>query len=358
MFLASVVGSMPRPHFVRDLLDPERAPRDPAALAARMDAAVDFVVALQEQAGLDVVTDGEYRRRSYIGIIADVCDGFALERRAGSWWHTVVAPLVVARPGLAAAEARYLKQRTDRRVKVALPSPYLLGTRMWDPQRSVDAYPTRRAFMEALVPILRGEVIALRDAGCDVCQIDDPHLCLFVDPAVRNSIEDVDAEIAMAVDLTNAVTAGITGITRAIHLCRRNKGRAGWIGVGGYQPIMPALQRLEVDQYVLEFTIPVAGELAVLAQLPEDRSIGLGCVDCRGEVVDSVDTIVARVERALEFLPAERIELNPDCGFAPGNAADIPLDEAYGKLCNEAAAARRLRERFSAGSRTGRSAPA
>ena len=354
-FPASVVGSMPRPQFVRDLLDPEQAPADPAVLAARLDAAVDFVVALQEQAGLDVVTDGEYRRRSYIGIIADVCDGFALERRGGSWWHTVQAPLVAARPGQAAAEARYLKARTDRRVKVALPSPYLLGTRMWDAERSRDAYPTRRAFMEALVPILRGEVIALREAGCDVVQIDDPHLCLFVDPAVRKAMDDVEAEIAMAVDLTNAVTSGIGGLTRAIHLCRRNKGRAGWIGEGGYEPILPALRRLEVDQYVLEFTIPVAGELAVLAQLPEDRTIGLGCVDCRGAVVDSVDTIVARVERALQYLPAERIELNPDCGFAPGNAADIPLDEAYAKLCNEAAAARRLRD----GSRTpGRPSPA
>ncbi len=342
---------MPRPQFVRDLLDPERAPSDPAALATRLDAAVDFVVALQEQAGLDVVTDGEYRRRSYIGIIADVCDGFLLERRAGSWWHTVVAPLEAVRPGLAAAEARYLRSRTDRRIKVALPSPYLLGTRMWDPDRSRNAYPTRRAFMEALVPILRAEVIALREAGCDVCQIDDPHLCLFVDPAVRRQVEDVEAEIAMAVDMTNAVTAGVGGITRAIHLCRRNKGRAGWIGEGGYEPLLPALRRLEVDQYVLEFTIPVAGELAVLAQLPEDRTIGLGCVDCRGEVVDSVDAIVARVERALEYLPAERLELNPDCGFAPGNAAEIPLDEAYAKLSNEAEAARRLRDRVSGGSR-------
>ncbi len=345
-FPASVVGSMPRPQFVRDLLDPDRAPRDPAVLARRLDAAVDFVVALQEQAGLDVVTDGEYRRRSYIGIIADVCDGFALELREGRWWHTVVAPLAVARPGLAAAEARYVRSRTDRRIKVALPSPYLLGSRMWNEERSRDAYPTREAFMEALVPVLRGEVVALRDAGCDVCQIDDPHLCLFVDPSIRRRHADPDAEIALAVDLTNAVLGGITGITRAIHLCRRNKGRAGWIGEGGYEPLLPALQQLDVDQYVLEFTIPVAGELAVLAQLSPDRTIGLGCVDCRGEVVDSVETIVGRVERALEYLPPERLELNPDCGFAPGNSADIPLDEAYAKLTNEAEAARRLRERL------------
>jgi 5-methyltetrahydropteroyltriglutamate--homocysteine methyltransferase len=97
-FPASVVGSMPRPTSSATC-STRSGPARPAALAPGWTQRSTFVVALQEQAGLDVVTDGEYRRRSYIGIIADVCDGFALERREGSWWHTVVAPLVVARPG-------------------------------------------------------------------------------------------------------------------------------------------------------------------------------------------------------------------------------------------------------------------
>ena len=153
LFPTGVVGSMPRSQFVRDLLDPEKVRSDSAEFSKRMNAAVDYILALQEAAGLDVVSDGEYRRRSYIGIIADVADGFALERKDGVWWHTVVAPMEVKRAGLAAEEARYLRARTDRKVKVCLPSPYLLGQRMWDPERSRGAYPTREAFMEALVPI-------------------------------------------------------------------------------------------------------------------------------------------------------------------------------------------------------------
>ncbi|MCC6748012.1 MAG: cobalamin-independent methionine synthase II family protein, partial [Deltaproteobacteria bacterium] len=345
LFRASIVGSMPRSQFVRDLLDPERAPKDPVALRQALDAAVDYVVALQEMAGLDVISDGEYRRRSYIGIIADVCDGFLLERRDGVWWHTVVAPLKVVRPGLAAAEARYLRARTRRQIKVALPSPYLLGQRMWDEARSREAYPTREAFMEALVPILRDELVALRDAGADIVQLDDPHLCLFVDASVRARYPDPDREVDLCVELVNGVLGGVTGVTRAIHLCRRNKGRAGWVGSGGYDPILPALKRLEVEQYVLEFTIPVAGDLSVLRELPEDRQVGLGCVDCRGAVVDSVEQIVARVEQALAHLRPEQVVLNPDCGFAPGNAAEIPIDEAYAKLQHEARAAALLRER-------------
>ncbi len=346
LFSAGVVGSMPRSQFVRDLLDPEKAPSDPEAFSRRMDAAVDYIVALQEAAGLDIVSDGEYRRRSYIGIIADVAEGFVRERKDGLWWHTVEEPMRVVRPGLAAAEARYLKGRTDRQVKVCLPSPYLLGRRMWDPEQSREAYATREAFMEALIPILRGELALLKEAGADIVQFDDPHLCLFVDERVRTQFENPDREIDLCVDLLNQIVDGFDGITCAIHLCRRNKGRAGWVGEGGYGPILPALQRLRMDQYVMEFTIPVAGDLSVLKQLPGDRQVGLGCVDCRGETVDSVEAIVGRVEQALAYLEPEQILLNPDCGFAPGNAADIPIDEAYGKLCNEAAAAGVLREKY------------
>jgi 5-methyltetrahydropteroyltriglutamate--homocysteine methyltransferase len=346
LFPAGVVGSMPRSQFVRDLLDPDLRPEDPAVLRKDMDAAVDYILALQEMAGLDMVSDGEYRRRSYIGIIADVCDGFLLERKDAVWWHTIVEPMTVARPGLAAEEARYLRARTDRMIKVALPSPYLLGQRMWDAERSKAAYPTREAFMEALVPILRGELEALGEAGADIVQFDDPHLCLFVDPKVRADFKDPDREADLCVDMLNQIVEGVDSMTTAIHLCRRNKARKGWVGEGGYDPILPALKKLKVDQYVMEFTIPVAGDLAVLKELPEGCQVGLGCVDCRGETIDPVETIVERVEKALEFLEPRQIYLNPDCGFAPGSAAEIPIDEAYAKLRNEAAAAQRLRAKY------------
>ena len=164
-FPAGVVGSMPRSQFVRDLLDPDRTPEDPSEFSARMDASVDYVLALQEAAGLDVVSDGEYRRRSYIGIIADVADGFVRERKEGLWWHTVVAPVVAKRTGLAAAEAEYLRARTQKAIKVCLPSPYLLGQRMWHRERSRDAYPTREAFMQALVTGPSGRTAAAPGRG-------------------------------------------------------------------------------------------------------------------------------------------------------------------------------------------------
>ena len=343
---------MPRPAFVRDLFDPpaglETGEAGERERARRLDAAVGYVVALQEQAGLDLVSDGEWRRRSYVGVVAELAHGFELGWVEGRSWHTVVAPLSPKRPGFVAAEARFLRAHTDRLTKVCLPSPYLLGQRMWDQTRSRAAYPTREAFMRALVPYLRRELELLGDAGADVVQFDDPHVCLFVDPRVRAESAEPERELALAIDLLNEIVAARRpdGPLIALHLCRRNRGRAGWWGEGGYDPILPELRRLRVDQYVLEFTIPVAGDVAALRGLPDDRLIGLGCVDCRGEHVDTPAEIVARVEAALRYVDADRLSLNPDCGFAPGAAAEIPLDEAYAKLRHEALAAQILRERY------------
>jgi 5-methyltetrahydropteroyltriglutamate--homocysteine methyltransferase len=236
-------------------------------------------------------------------------------------------------------------KHTSRPVKVALPSPYLLSVRLWEEGVSRKAYPTRESFADAIVPILRAQVEALAEAGVHTVQLDDPHLCLFVDKEIRAGFANADAEVNHCVGLINRVFDGIEGVNKAVHLCRRNKGRRGWIGEGSYDPIMPALRELAVDQLMMEFTIPVAGDMKCLRALPSRVNVGLGCVDCRGEVVDEPDVIVKRVEQALEHVEAKRITLAPDCGFAPGNAADIPLDEAYAKLRNMARAAAILRER-------------
>lgn len=347
LFPASVVGSLPRPQFVRDLLERRRLGEiDDADYRKQMDAAVSFAIAMQESAGLDVISDGEWRRWSYIGVIAELCDGFEFDVRDGRSWHTVVRPLSAGHAGVIAEEVRFSKPRTTRQVKVCLPSPYLLGQRMWDSERSAKAYPTRRVFVEALVPFLRDELIRCREAGADLVQFDDPHICLFVDAAVQQQFDDWKSELSLGVDLLNQIVAGVAGVTIALHLCRRNRARQGWWGEGGYAPIMPWLNRLNVHQFTLEFTIPVAGDFAVLRDLPEHAQIGLGCVDVRSEKIDTPDEIAARVEQALQHVDASRLTLNPDCGFAPGSAAEIPLDEAYSKLTNEALAARMLRDRW------------
>lgn len=348
LFPTSVVGSMPRPAWVRRLISDDPS-IDDSDRARWMDAAIGSVIALQEAAGLDVITDGEWGRKSYIGVIAELADGFELSTASdGRPWTVVTEKLTPRQPGHIAAEVVRTKRLTDRAIKSTLPAPALLGERMWDPVASAAAYPTRESFVEACVPILRREVELLRDEGVSIVQIDDPHLCLFVDPEVRAGYDNPDRAADFAADMTNQVVDGIEGVRLAVHLCRRAgaRVRGEHAHEGGYGPIIGPLNRLKVHHLTMEFTAPQAGDMEVFGELREDFEIGLGCVGCQPGRVDMADEIVERVEMALKHIDPARVTLNPDCGFAPGSAADVSLDEVYTKLCHEVEAARRLRDRY------------
>ena len=338
---------MPRSEFVKELL---ANPTVSEEHEKHMDAAVRYVIAVQEKAGLDVVTDGEWRRRSYIGVIAELAHGFELSTNPadGRPWTIVVDKLTPKNPGFIAAEMCFAKTVTSKRVKATLPSPALLGERMWDADKSSRAYPTRESFVQDCIPILRREVELLKEAGAEVIQIDDPHLCLFVDPVVRSQYEKPDFAADAAVDAVNSVVDGISDVHFAEHLCRRSgarvRGEAGHSG--GFPMILQQLNRLKVHHLTMEFTVPGAGDFEVLKQLREDFEIGLGCVDVTPGKVDTPETIVERVRLAAKYVAPERITLNPDCGFSPGSGAVVSIDEAYLKLRNEVIAAERLRDEF------------
>ncbi len=344
LFPTSVVGSLPRPDAVRALLG-----RDDSE--AQLDAAIRDAVALQENAGIDILTDGEWRRASYIGVIAQLAHGFELGTNPadGRPWTIVVDKLAPRNPGFIAAEVRYLKRITDRQIKATLPAPALLGERMWDAGKSSAAYPTPESFVADCVPILRREVELLREEAVAVVQIDDPHLCLFVDPEVRAKYDNADHAADFSVDMVNQVVDGFDNIKLAVHLCRRAGARARGEAThaGGYTPILGQLNRLKVNHLTMEFTTPAAGDMAVFKDLREDLEIGLGCVSCDPGQIDSAGEIVARVETALQYLDPTRITLNPDCGFAPGSAAKVSLVEVATKLKNEVEAAHRLRDKHS-----------
>ncbi len=368
LFPTSVIGSLPRPKWVIDLLlRHQQGALDDARLEAAMDKAIAFAIGLQEAAGLDILSDGEWRRIGYFEIFAQMVGGF----RQAEYRSQALKPEVLPDAGLAAPQqwtlkefrqalvveemqysraiaasgAAYLRKSSDRRVKVALPSPHMIGGRLWHPEHSRGAYATRRDFIEAVIPILRAETLALREAGVDIVQFDDPWLCFFVDPAHRARFEDPDAEVARAIDDLNRVVAGIDGIKTALHVCRGNRARTIYAN-GDYEPIMPWLLQADVDQLAMEFAVTEAGDASIFGQFPTDKEIGLGVVDVRGEVIDQPEIIVARVERALEYLQPRQITLNPDCGFAPTSTNPISLEEAYQKLKAMTEAARILRERY------------
>jgi len=339
MFPASVVGSLPRPPRVLDLLD------DP--YCAAMDEAIRAAIAMQEQAGLDVITDGEWRRRSYIGVIAELAHGFALETNPldGRPWTVITERISLKDGGFIAREAEFLKKHAKVKTKITVPAPALLGERLWHPVRSRSAYPKRDDFVRDCVAPLRREIELIAAIGVDIVQIDDPHLCLFVDPDVRRAYENPDRAADFAVDMINALVAGFRGVRFAVHLCRRAGARVRGEKhhAGTYGPILPQLNRLKVQHLTMEFTAAGADDLESLGRLREDFELGLGVVDVTPGVEQTAEVIAERVRRALQRVDAKRITLNPDCGFAPGSAAKVSLDEVERKLRAEVEAARLLR---------------
>src|SRR5262249_40781390 len=157
-------------------------------------------IGMQEQAGIDIISDGEWRRETYVDVVAEIMTGFEWVKRETFAYHQVVTGrMTPRRPGVIAEEARFLRQNTSRHVKVCLPSPYLSGQRMWVPTHSQSASAPRGGFCEPLVPGLRRELRAIREVGVDVIQLDEPHLCVLVDPQVRARFADPEGELARGV---------------------------------------------------------------------------------------------------------------------------------------------------------------
>ena len=349
LFPTTVIGSLPRPAWVRDVILDRKAGRlteDEAA--GLLDRAAESAIAMQERAGLDEITDGEWRRESYVKVFAERVRGFGhdLHDSCGLPYPAVVAPIEAHRP-LVLEELQFIRPRTQLRVKITLPAPYIIGRRMWHAEHSQKVYPQQRDLMEACVPILRAEVERLRDAGADTVQLDEPWLATLVDPVfcLRQGIDDIAYEADLCVDLVNQVIDGIEGVDTGMHLCHAHFNREHGTE-GSYEQIMPALGRLHAKTISMEFSTPVTGGVGSLAWFPSDARLGFGCVDHCDPKVEAADTIVERVESAMEHVEAARITLHPDCGFAPSIQNPMDIDEAYQKLAAMCEAAELLRAKY------------
>ena len=350
LFPTTVIGSLPRPAWVKEIiLERKEGKLTEKDADIHLDRAIESALLLQERAGVEEVTDGEWRRESYVKVLAERVRGFKpdLNPSGGLLYPAVVAPIEYYRP-IVADEVRFIRPRTRRRVKVTLPAPYIVGRRMWNAEHSRTAYPTREKLMADCVPILRQEIEAVREAGADTIQLDEPWLSTLVDPQFREreGITDVKYEMDLCVDLINQTLDGIRGIATSMHLCHSHFGRKHGTE-GSYDLIMPALAKARVGTINMEYATPAAGGMASLARFPKTPRLGLGCIDHCDRNVEKVDAVTARVEEAMRHVEKERITLHPDCGFSPSVQNPMDLDEAYGKLRAMTGAAERLRSRAS-----------
>jgi 5-methyltetrahydropteroyltriglutamate--homocysteine methyltransferase len=334
---ADHVGSLLRPP---ELLEARKAFQEhrlePPAFKAVEDRAVLDVIRLQEEAGLPVVTDGEFRRESFQSELVAAVDGFeGVTIDAWLWgaWHSdelgdktverppgmaVVEPLSKRR-SLAAEEFTFLRGHTDRTAKITLPSPTLFGN-LWDPTRSKDAYPTFDSFMEDVVAILVDEVRELERLGATYLQLDAPHYPLLIDPTWRAFYEDrgwpLDRWLSYGIELDNAVIDAAPAVTFGFHLCRGNQD-SRWLVAGGYETIAePIFKGVHAQRLLLEYDDERSGGFDPLRIVPDDKQVILGLVTTKGPRPESEDELEARVREAARQVDLERLGVGTQCGFA------------------------------------------
>lgn len=331
------VGSLLRPP---ELLC-ARAQRDRGEIAAERlraieDAAIDRVLALQEGAGCEIVTDGEFRRLSFQSVLVEGTTGFGEWDLAaylwGDWygdglepWHRpcpanlgVTGRLARLRH-LAAEEFAYMRHRTDRTIKVTLPSPSLLAN-FWSPARSRSVYPTLDEFLDAVLGLVKDEVAALVGLGCSYVQLDAPHYPLMLDPATRASYEsrgwNREEWLGRGVELDNAVIDAFPDLTFGMHLCRGNQG-SRWLCAGGYEPIAAhVFGRVHAHRVLLEYDDARSGDFAPLRHLPRDKIAVLGLVTTKTDRMEDPSALRGRILEASRYVELERLALSPQCGFS------------------------------------------
>jgi 5-methyltetrahydropteroyltriglutamate--homocysteine methyltransferase len=375
-FVTSVVGSWPRPPWLIDAFERySKGALDQQLLNQYLDDAVKLAIKDQEEAGIDVITDGEQRRVSFVAFLGQKVRGFRVVRveelhpSAREIMRRHKAPLTLWRPVIAGYiedsiialdEVQYAKRVTQKPLKVTLPSPYLVMWESWHAQISSPYYPRPEDAAEAYVRVLRKEISRLIDAGVAFVQLDEPMLgdLLEAEPDKPDRYKRVVSEIygqkyrglrdeiQLAVDLINEAVGGyITSVRVGVHL---DRWPAEDSPVVGYERLAPHIFDLKTKQYVVEYKHPRMGDPEEFARvLPSDKEIGLGSVDVRDAGrVETVEEVVAHVERVAKHVDPARIWINPDCGFAPGMYRAFPRSVALEKLKVMVRAARLLRERY------------
>lgn len=383
LFPVTVVGSWPRPSWLLDALRKRQAGQMTFAEFNELaDRAVLEALRHQDEAGVDIVSDGEQRRDNFYSFVVEKLEGVTLMTLAELMEHVkdtvafdqilrnldapafaIKNPTVVdrvrPRMPLALDEYRFTREQTSKPIKVTLPGPYLLTRSMWVAGISDAAYPTLDSLAHDIVQILHDELITLRDAGAAFVQFDEPVLTdvvfrpdvkerTFMCASMAASSGDPTVELTSATHLINQVVDGVEGVQTGLHVCRGNwSRREDVLLTGSYAPLLDHLLAMHIHQLVLEFSIPRAGELSVFKPYARQREIGLGVANPRSDEVESPEEIVKKVEEALEYFEPGQVYLNPDCGF--GTFAERILNTpeiATAKLHSIAQAAQTLRARY------------
>ncbi len=332
-YRADQVGSLLRPASVLAARAArERDEIGQAELRRVEDAAILETLEMQRATGIDVLSDGEFRRGSWLTSMAQSVEGF-VPASTMLHWHgpgggeeastsQIVGAPLRKRQRLTEIESGFLGQYANGPYKVTFPSPAVFQVSSFRSGVTDQVYPTRRALLEALAPIVRAEIEALVAEGTPYIQLDDPFLTVYLDPEVRERMtrdgRNLEVEIQDGIDVVNACLDGLDRPNTVIglHICRGNS-KSRWFTNGGYEPIADRVfSSLHVDRFLLEFDDERSGGFEPLRFMPAGKTAVLGLVTTKRPDLESMDELRRSIDQAARYATMEDLALSPQCGFA------------------------------------------
>ncbi len=326
------VGSLKRPpELIRAWKAWEAGDLDFEALRKVQDDAIRDAIALQENLGLPIVTDGEFRRGGWSRGFLNAVDGFEFRASKLTFRNeegfSTPSPAPVAsrkvrrKQPIVTDDFKFIKSVAKNRAKVTMPSPSHMHFGQFKDAVDRKVYPEVEQYWDDMIAVFQQEMRDVYAAGCRYLQLDEVPLALLCDESIRklsrDEGDDPDKLIALYVDVLNRAIAGRPDdLTIGMHLCRGNM-EGLWMGDGGYGRIEEALfANCNVDAFLLEYDSPRAGDFGPLRHVPAGKRAYLGIVSTKNPVLESSDDLMRRIDAAAKYAPMDRLGLCPQCGFS------------------------------------------
>jgi methionine synthase II (cobalamin-independent) len=342
-FRADHIGSLLRPPALRRAFRQHASEEITDLEFERIqDECILAAVRMQEEIGLEVTTDGEFRRGSYWGRFVAAIEGLEIrpallkfrDDRGDEVDFTApyaTQPIRHAHP-IAVDEFEFLREATRVTPKITLPSPSTLHFYRFSDFADRRAYADVERFFADLITIYRQELAHLVHAGCRYLQLDEVAIALLCDPAIRDKVASAGGDPERLVDryidaINAAVAARGHDVVVGVHMCRGNF-RGRYLAVGSYESIAERFfVRTNVDHFLLEYDTARAGDFAPLRFVPPEKGVVLGLISSKTPALESMETLQRRAHEAAKYIDLDRLAISPQCGFA-STAAGNPLSEA------------------------------
>jgi 5-methyltetrahydropteroyltriglutamate--homocysteine methyltransferase len=358
-FRADHVGSLLRPkELVEAREKKQRGEISADALREVEDKAIRDVVKLQEDVGLKVATDGEFRRTFWhVDFLVSFANVVMVPPSIKASFHTHQGDIHFAPPGIRidgklgrpkpifVDHFKFLKSVTKVTPKMTIPAPSNMHFRGGRKAIDEKAYPDLGEFYADLARVYNEEMQDLAAAGCRYLQIDEVNFAYLCDPKLREQVQNIGSDPntlpkTYAKLINDSIAGKPADMVTAMHLCRGNF-KSAWVAEGGYEPVADVLfNQINVDGYFLEYDDERSGDFAPLRFVPKGKTVILGLVTTKLSALETKDALKRRIEEAAKYCPLDQLALSPQCGFSStieGNDVSVADEMAKLKLVVETA---------------------